>query len=157
MVKTLVKLAAAGFIIGMAVGNLIAIIASTLISGETLVFSDTLLAKAGSPAAALTIQTLFSGLLGAIAMGGVIFYHIDRLPMLWTCIIHYAVIMLAYIPIALNLGWIAPSPLAIGQMAFIQAVAYGIIWVIMYVRYKAETRELNELLQTQAETPPAAL
>lgn len=156
MIKTLIKLAAAGFIIGMAVGNLIAIISSTLISGETLVFSDILLAKAGSPAAALTLQTFFSGLLGAIAMGGVIFYHIDRLPMLWTCILHYAVIMLAYIPIAINLGWIAPSPFAIVSMALIQAVAYGIIWVIMYVKYKAETRELNELLQAQAETPPAA-
>ena len=150
MVKKLLKLVVAGFIIGMAAGNLIAIITSNLSSGETLVFSDLLLAKAGSAAAALTIQTLFSGILGAIAMGGVILYEIDRLPMLWTCVIHYVIIELSYIPIAVNLGWIGLSLKEIGLMLFLQAIAYAIIWVIMYVRYKAEVRELNELLQVEA-------
>ena len=147
MLKTLFKLTAFGFILGMAVGNLIAIISSTLIDGETLIFSDYLLVKAGSPAAALTIQTLLSGLLGAVGMGGVTLYEVDRLPMLWTCIIHYAIIIAAYLPIALSLGWLEPSPRPVLFMLFLQAVAYAIIWLIMYVKYRAEVRELNALLE----------
>ncbi len=146
MIRRLFRLSVFGFIMGMAIGNLIAIISSTLIGGQTLVFSDSLLAKAGSPAAALTIQTLLSGLLGAVAMGGVIFYDIDRLPMLWTCIIHYTTIIAAYLPIALSLGWLEPAAKPVLIMLLLQAAAYAIIWVIMYVRYRVKVRELNEML-----------
>lgn len=147
MKMKLLKLAAFGFVLGMAVGNLIAIISTTLISGETIVFSDALLAKAGSPAAALTLQTLFSGVLGAIAMGGVILYDVESLGLLATAALHYAIIMAAYFPIAINLGWIDVTFTYIAVMTLIMAAAYAVIWLIMYARYRAEVRELNQLLE----------
>jgi hypothetical protein len=104
MIKKTALLAIAGFVTGMAIGNIIAIISTYLEGGEALVYSPQLLAWAGNPALAMAIQTLFSGILGAVAMGGVILYDVDRLPMLWTCVLHYGLIILTYIPMHMH-GW----------------------------------------------------
>jgi hypothetical protein len=149
MIKKTALLAIAGFVTGMAIGNIIAIISTYLEGGEALVYSPQLLAWAGNPALAMAIQTLFSGILGAVAMGGVILYDVDRLPMLCTCVLHYGLIILTYIPIALSLNWIEPSLTEVVQRILAQAVGYAIIWLIMDLRCRTEVREMNALLLKQ--------
>lgn len=146
IVKKIIKLAAIGFLVGMAVGNLIAIIFSYFSGGETLVFAPELVEKTGSAAGALALQTLMSGLLGAINFGSVILYDLERPPLTLVSIIHCTICLAAYFPIAFYLHWISPAAKGIGLMACIMIAAYMVIWLIMYVRCRIEVRKMNELL-----------
>ena len=146
MLKRFLKLAAAGFVLGMAVGNLIAIITSYMTGGEVLIFSPALLQRAGSPAAALAIQTVLSGVIGAVGMGGVIFYDFEDWGMLRTALVHYLIVIAFVIPIAIALGWTDPEPRSILAMCAAEAAAYAVIWVIMFLRYRSEVKRLNELI-----------
>ena len=139
VIKTL-KRAGIGFIIGMAVGNIIAL----LTGNPHMVVSSLLLERVGSQQTALLLQTLFSGILGAVSFAGVSLYEIDDWPLLRIAFVHYAIIELAYIPIALSLGWVV-SAAEVLIVSGINAIVYLIIFFIMFIRYRAEVRELNEL------------
>lgn len=155
IVKRIIKLAAIGFLVGMAIGNIIAIIFSYFSGGGVLVFPPELIAKAGSAAGALALQTFMSGLLGAIDFGTVILYDMEKVPLTFASVIHCAICLAAYFPIALYLHWISPTAKDIGTMAFIMIAAYIVIWLIMYSRCRSEVREMNELLQTDVQTEKA--
>ena len=148
--NNILKLSVMGFIIGMAVGNLIAILTGFLSSQEQiLIFSETLLRRTGSEAGALLAQTLVSGIYGAVCMGGVCVYEIEEWPLLRATLTHYVLIVVCFVPTAVWAGWIR---LALPDCAIslsCQTIAYFIIWLIMYARYQAEVRELNTLLEEQ--------
>ena len=149
MIKKTIQLAVVGFVLGMAIGNIIAIACSYASGGEVLAFSESLLEKTGSAAGALALQTLLSGVIGAVAFGGIMLYEIDRLPMLLVSVLHCAMILAVYFPVAIFLGWIRPTAHDIGMMACIMTAAYMAVWLFMYVRYRIEVREINELLQAE--------
>lgn len=137
-------LAAIGFLPGVVMGNLIA-----WFSGGTLV-NTKLVPLMGSDAGAVILQSLLSGLLGAIAMGGVVVYKIERWPLALSSVVHFLLIVITYVSIALTAGWIQ-SAKELFIMLGIQLTVYFIIWLIMYLRYKAQVRELNELLAQSRE------
>ena len=149
MLKRTLQLAFTGFILGMAIGNIIAIVSSYAAGGEVLAFSPELLEKTGSAASALLLQTLLSGLMGAVSFGGVILYEIDSLPLPAVSIIHCAMILAVYFPIAFSLYWLEPTLRDAGMMGCIMIAAYAVIWLIMHVRYRMEVREMNELLEVE--------
>ena len=156
MIKKALKLAAAGFVIGMAVGNIIAITVSFAQGGEVLVFAPQLLEKTGGSAAgALALQTIMSGLLGAINLGTVILYELERPPLTLVSVSHCAICLAAYFPIAFYLCWLSPDVHEVGMMACIMIAAYMVIWLGMYVRYRMEVREMNELLKTDMQAERA--
>ena len=129
-----------GFLMGMVIGNLIAWITS----GTPV--NSKIAAWVGSDAGSVVIQMLLSGLLGAIAMGSAVIHEIEEWSLARCAVTHYLLIEAAYVPVALLLGW-ADDLTELLIMLGIQLIVYLIIWVIMYLRYKAEVRKLNELLQ----------
>ena len=155
MIKKTIKLALIGFVIGMAFGNIIALVISYSGGGDSLVFPQAMLDISGSTAGALALQNLMSGLLGAVAFGTTILYDLDRPPLLLVSISHCAIILAAYFPIALTLGWIRPDARAVGMIACIMIAAYMVIWLVMYLRYRMEVREINELLDADLQTERA--
>ncbi len=142
LVKTL-KRACLGFVIGMAVGNLIA-----ALTGHPGLVSAALLERAGSPAAALLWQTLLSGLIGFAGFAGVSYYDVERWPLLLTALVHYATFLAVYLCVAFALGWLSTAAEAL-LMAAIMAVIYLIIFFILCARYRAEVRKLNEMQKQQ--------
>lgn len=81
LVKTF-KRACIGFLIGILIGDMIAILTGTSSSGGISFTSKQLLDMAGgSAAAAMLLQSLFSGLYGAICFGGMSLYDAERLPL----------------------------------------------------------------------------
>ncbi len=128
-----------GFLAGMIMGNLIA----WLSDGELV--NAKIAEWCGSDIGAVVIQTLLSGLLGAIAMGSVVIHEIERWSLLRCAVVHYLVIEISYVAIATVLGWYDSSTELLIILG-IQLVAFVIIWLIMYLRWKAQVRELNELL-----------
>lgn len=155
MIKKTVKLALIGFVIGMAAGNIIAIAVSFAAGGDALVFTQKMYDLTGSAAGALAMQTLMSGLIGAINFGAVILYELEGPPLTLVSILHCAICLASYFPIAIFLGWISPTVHDIGMMACIMITVYMVIWLIMYVRYRIEVREINDLLEANMQTEKA--
>jgi hypothetical protein len=95
---------------------------------------------------------LISGVYGAIPMAGVMFYEIDSWGLLKQAVVHYATYTVAFLVIGISVGWVEPTLTGIALIAGIFLICHCIIWLIMYARYKAETKELNVLLQEKKQT-----
>ena len=149
MKKKILKLALTGFILGMIIGTLISYLTCDKSAEPLVIISPVLIRRTGSVAAAMIVNTLLSGLLGAAGMAGVIFHDPDEFDwgMTKAAVYHFLLIMVFNIPIALYCGWCPPDPLSLLIWVGIMALVYLIVWGIMYLRYKKETAELNELLR----------
>ena len=144
MRKKITVLAGIGFVAGAFMGNLIA-----FRTGGTLV-NARLLEWTGSEAVAILLQSLLSGLMGAVAMAGVELHEIERWPMALSAAVHWLLIEAVYVPVALGLGWVENGTELL-IMVSVQLVVYLIIWVIMYLRWRAQVKELNQLLKESGE------
>lgn len=139
MLAQTLKRALSGFVLGMAVGNLIA-----ALTGHPDIVSPALLERAGSLSAALLWQTILSGVIGAAGFGGMVLYEIERWPLRLTDAVHNALVLAVFLPCALVLGWINTAAEVL-IMAGIMSAAHYVVFLIMCARYRAQVRELNEL------------
>ena len=144
MLKTIAKRSGLGFLLGVIIGNGIAMITALPSSGAFCPVSQALLQQAGSLEAALFWQTLLSGLYGALCFGGTVLYDVERLPLAAASALHCGMIVLAYIPVSLLLGWVSSLTETLIILA-IQLVVYVCIWLILYAIYKAQTKKLNDM------------
>ena len=145
MLKKTLKAAGIGFLIGMIVGNVIAFLTGNSGTGGVTFASPQLLDMAGgSGTVAMLLQSLFSGLYGAVCCAGMSFYEIERMPLAAATALHCALIVLLFIPIALLLGWVSNIETLLVIFG-IQLVCFFIIWLIMYAVFKKQVKELNEL------------
>lgn len=153
MLKSILRRASIGFAIGIVIGNLIAILTGTSATNGITFASKQLLDMAGgNPVVAMILQSLFSGLYGAICFAGMTSYDVERLALAAATTIHAALIILTFIPIALLLGWVS-NIIEILIIACVQLVAFFIIWLIMYLIYKKQVKELNELMNKTKDNP----
>ena len=127
-----------GFLLGTAIGNLIAWFFGSYVSSM-------LVARMGSVPAAILVQSLVSGLYGSFALTGTLFYDVEQWSLTRSSVMHFLVIAVLYVPAAMFLGW-ADSATEILIVEGILLVAYFIIWLVIYLRYKKEVRSLNEML-----------
>ena len=127
-----------GFLLGAAIGNLIAWFFGSYVS-------SVLVARMGSVPAAILVQSLVSGLYGSFALAGTLFYDIEQWSLTRSSVMHFLVIAVLYVPAAMFLGW-TDSATEILIVEGILLVAYFIIWLVIYLRYKKEVRSLNEML-----------
>ena len=137
--KRFFRLAATGYVLGMAVGNMIA-----ALTGHLNIVSPELLQKAGSLSAALLWQTLLSGLIGAAGFGGTLLYKLDRWPLAACDAVHLALVLAVFLPVGKFLGWF-PSAAGALLMAIIMSAVHFLIFLIMCAHYRTQVRELNEL------------
>ena len=149
LAKTL-KRAGIGFLIGIVIGNLIALITGNSSTGGVTLATKQLLDMAGGNSViAMLLQSFFSGLYGALCFAGMSLYEMERLPLAAATALHCAIIVIFYIPIALLLGWVSGIA-EILVVAGIQIVVFFIIWLIMYFAYRKQVRELNELTRKKS-------
>ena len=145
MLKKTLKAAGIGFLLGIVIGNLIAFLTGNSDTGGITFASAKLLDMAGgNGTVAMLLQSLFSGLYGAVCFAGMSFYEIERMPLAVATALHCSLIVLLFFPIALLLGWVSD----IGTLLIIsgiQLVGFFIIWLIMYAGFKKQVKELNEL------------
>ena len=146
MKRKFLKYIGIGFLIGSAVGNIIALHPFLFGSKDLTPVSPALTEKLGSAESAFLIQTLLSGRLGAVSFAGMLFYDRDDWPMILSAVIHWLLIMLFYFPIALYCGWISEDPREMLIMALIMTAAYVLIWLFMFLHYRKQAEELNQKL-----------
>ena len=143
MLARILKRAGLGFLLGMAMGDLIAYFTG---SGSGLPVAPDLIKAVGSEEAALLIQTVLSGLIGAAGLGGMLFYEIEEWSMLRTMITHFALISAVFLTVSRVLCWVS----TVTEMLIMEGImlaAYLIVWVIMCAVYRSQVSELNELQQ----------
>lgn len=143
LAKTL-KRAGLGFLIGAVIGYVIAILMALDDPEIFISVPPRLLSLTGSVTASQILQGLFSGLYGAICFGTMGFYEIERWPLALATGAHCAVIVLLYIPVGLFLGWLNGLT-DILLVAGCQFVGFCIIWLIMWLIYKKQVKELNKM------------
>ncbi len=131
--------AGTGFLLGMILGNLIAWMTGSIVS-------PALVDRVGSRAGAILLQTMVSGLYGAAAVSGMLLYEVDQWSLAKATIVHYLIVAVLYVPMALFLGW-AESAADILIVEGFQLIAFFLIWLIMCRRYRVEVRKLNELMK----------
>jgi hypothetical protein len=145
MLKKTLKSALIGFLLGIVIGNVIAILTGNSDTGGVTFASQKLLDIAGgNGVVAMLLQSLFSGLYGAACFAGMSFYEVERLPLAVATALHCALIVLLFIPISYLLGWVGGIVETL-IIAAIQAAAFFVIWLILYSVYKKQVRELNDL------------
>ena len=145
MLKTIFRRANLGFSVGILLGDGIAILAGSLSAGELVMVSGKLLDLTGDVIIAFIIQTLLSGLYGAITFGTTVFYDIERLSLIVATSLHCLVVVGLFIPLSLFLGWGTGDPLAFLIMIGCQILGFFIVWLITYLSYKKQVKELNEM------------
>lgn len=129
--------------IGFPLGILVSLVISWATGNDRLV-SDLLVQRVGSAAGALTLDLFLSGIFGFLCMGGTAFYEIENWSLLKATFLHYLIVVVCFPPLALFLGWVT-KPVELLIMTGVQTVGFCLIWLIMFLRYRAEVRELNEL------------
>ena len=137
--KRVLKYAGFGFLLGVAICNVI-----TTLTGDPLPVAPGFQESIGSLKGALLIQSLLSGLYGAICMGTVLVYDDDRLSLSLSSLIHCLCCIIPFIPLSLFLRW-GNGIADVMIMAGFQLAAYFVVWFIMFIRYKKVTEELNEI------------
>ena len=134
--RNALKRAGIGFLLGIALCTVI-----TILTGGA---SKDLIEKAGGVKAALLLQTALSGLYGALCMGATVIYDAERIPHALSALCHCLCCIVPFFPLSLFLGW-ADGVAGAFIMAGIQLAVYFVIWLVLYVRYRAEVRELNDI------------
>lgn len=142
MLKKALIRALIGFIIGILMGDGIAML--TTIGGDFIPAAASLIGLCGGFPQAFMVQTLLSGLYGAVTFGSISLYDIERLPLALASVVHCLIIVLLHIPNSLFLGW-SETVWDVLIMAGIQVAAYFVIWLILYLAYRKQVKELNEL------------
>ena len=145
MLKKIFLRAGIGFLIGALVGDLIAFLTGTSSTGGVSFASQQLLdMSGGNTVLAMVLQSLFSGLYGAVCFAGMTLYDAERLPLAAATALHCGLIVLPFIPISYLLGWVSGIVETL-IIASAQIAAFFVIWLVMYFGYKKQVKELNEL------------
>ena len=135
-----------GFVIGVAMMLLIPVLFNRGPDGMIYFYSEEFLSRVGSPALAMLLTLLIYGLYGAACVGGMLIYEIENWSLALATAVHYGVVALGYAFCAWLLRW----NLTVKGLLLIElmmTLGFVLIWLFMYLRYKAEVRELNELIR----------
>ncbi len=146
MLKKILNKVNLGFSLGIIVGDGLAMLSGSLSAGGMVLVSEKLLTLTeGDVLYAFLIQSLLSGLYGALVFGTMVFYDIESWPLSVATAAHCLVTVGTFVPLSLFLGWSSGEPIGFLIMVGCQLIGFFIIWVIMYTIYKKQVKELNEL------------
>lgn len=145
MLKTIIRKAELGFSVGLLLGDGIAMLSGSLGAGELVLVSGKLLDMTGNIALAFLIQSILSGLYGALTFGTMVFYDIESWPLTVATAAHALVVIGTFVPLSRFLGWASDDPIGFLIMIGCQILGFLIVWIIMYSIYKKQVKELNEL------------
>ncbi|MBO4535138.1 MAG: DUF3021 domain-containing protein [Clostridia bacterium] len=141
---------AVGFVLGGALGNLIALIVSVSSGSGVHVVSQVRAAQLTLPGAVI-LQTVLAGLLGMAGVGGMLYYDVERWSLLGATAVHYLSVMACFVAVSFALDWLPPQwPFYLISIAAMTA-AFATIWLIMYLKWKREVKKMNEDLKKYVE------
>ena len=150
MFADIMKRSIKGFIMGMAIGNVIFIILGYANMGYTIFAAPELISRMGNELNAFALQTLLSGVYGAVCMGAQSLYYMERCPLALATALHYVIVVAVYAPIAYGLCWVSDIAEYLIVVA-VMSVVYVFIWLSMSISYRIQIKELNLLQEKYCE------
>ena len=144
MLKTTLRRAGIGFLLGCVIGNFIAFIFVLFSEGDGPIVSQKVITMCGGEAEALLLQSFLSGLIGFAGCAGMSFYEIEKWSLLRIMATHNAVIFAVFLPVSYVLGWFG-SLTELLIISIFMLVWYFIIYLIMCAVYRRRVKELNVL------------
>ena len=137
MGKKILIRAAIGFPLGVLVAVILGLVDMRFCSQE-------LAARVGSEGLGIALQFLGSGLYGAACMVGTLFYDFERWSLALATALHYLIIAVGLVLSNWLLCWGMGAGILLPVLAG-QTAGFFLIWLIMWLRYHKEVKELNEL------------
>lgn len=134
-------------VVGFFLGSVVTVILGVI---DMRFCSENLAARVGSQELGVVLQFLGSGLYGAACMAGTIFYDVERWPLALATALHYLIIAVGLVLCNWLLRWgMGPGILLIILAG--QTAGFFLIWLFMWLRYRAQVKELNALQQQAKE------
>lgn len=147
MKKKIAARAALGFPIGIAIGNIITVIASLIYGdGRYFICTEEFIGLIGNEAAAAAVQTLLCGIMGmGYAAASVIWEaDISLLKQTVVCFLIYSAILF---PVAYFANWMEHSVIGVIIYIAVFAAIFALIWVVQLLRWKSKIRSINAMLK----------
>lgn len=139
-------------LLGAPIGVTVSLIITIIISlctghGEYYPAPHELMDFCGSEITAVIIQLFCSLAVGAIGGGSSVIWDIEKWSLTKQTLIHFAVIVIPYVPISYVLNWM-PHYL-FGALGYVAAfiVAYIVIWLSIYLSIRAKIKKMNRHLR----------
>ena len=132
--------ASVGFALGVVVDIIIHM--CFILSGDHFLLSGEVIDK--SVLLSLYRELFLSGILGLIGNGSAVIYEIESWSILKATVTHFILAFGAFVVIGLMNGWLVlENTVANAISAGAVVLAYVIIWLVQYLIYKREVREIN--------------
>ena len=144
MKKAIVTRALMGFPAGIAVGQCISLLVSAILGGgEFQACVPSFVAAMGSELAAVALQTLLCGILGAASASSSVVWAADW-SLLKRTVASFLLLTLSMLPVAYVTGWMEHT--VKGFLLYFAAftLIFALIWLCQYLAWKRRVKKLNE-------------
>lgn len=139
-----------GLVIGAAAAHLFTFVVGYFVYGQWTLCAPGLIDALGETGA-IALQTALGALFGMVTLGGMCVYDIETWSLLRASFVHCLLVLVSYIIVGLILRWFSADAASVLIVAGIIFAVYAIIWLIMYIAWKREMREMNALTEAYRE------
>lgn len=148
MKKKVIVRALLGFPLGVFIGYTITILSSAIFAqGYYAAVVPALIEECGSEIAAVILQYVLAGILGAACAASSVVWKIENWSFLRQTVIHFLIISFSMLPIAYFTHWMEHSLLGILSYFGIFIGAYAVIWIILFIVWKKKINAMNRKIQ----------
>jgi hypothetical protein len=150
MIKTIAKRALYGFPLGVFIGYTITIVVSLFkaTGGQYLPVVPSLTAQWGTELAAVGVQFLLMGILGAVSAASALVWENDNLNLLQQTVLHFCILSPTMLLVAYLAHWMHPSLAGVAAYFAVFAAIYLVIWLVIYWVWKYRIRALDHKLKS---------
>ena len=144
MRKKIIERTAAGFFIGIAIGQIISVLISFISGkGEFVVCVPEFTALIGNEAAAAAIQTLLCGVMGMGYAAASLIWESEKLNIAAQTGICFGIYAVTLLPIAYFTNWMEHSLFGVLGYIGIFAASFVVVWFNQYFLLKSRIKAIN--------------
>lgn len=144
MKRKIIVRSALGFPLGITIGYLITIFISLAwADGHYAPCEPSLAYAMGNEINAVTVQALFSGILGIGFGGASVIWEIDHWGVVQQTGVYFFIVSLIMMPIAYFLYWMEHSLWGFLSYFIIFVLVFIVFWVVMFIAGKHTVRKMN--------------
>lgn len=145
------KIISRGFLgipLGITINSILALVISAVAgNGEYYAYVPSLAAAVGGSLNAAALQTVLSGVLGAVFGAASVVWEKDSWSLVKQTAVYFLAAAAAMLPIAYITGWMEHSLAGFLIYTAVFAAIFLAVWLIQYFRWKAKIGKLNSELK----------
>jgi hypothetical protein len=148
MKKKLVLRALLGFPLGISIGFIISILISLIFgNGSYIPCVPELVEKTGSEINAVILQTVLSGLLGAVFAASSVIWEMENWSIAKQTGIYFAITAVTMMPIAYYANWMEHSVFGFLGYFGIFVLIFAFVWIAQYLIWKNKIEKVNRSIK----------